>query len=1535
MAADRGGLQYTIRVRDRYSRNIRQFIEGINASKAVFREFAAEGAQANATADALKRTAKAAKDLANQNARGVRASEQSARAKRKELTVEEELARRQQAIRRARLINSAAEQRSINLTRLKTRQLSLEAEALKSADNAERRLAVTKRRNEILASRGIQIGKKAARQLTVEEEARNRLARAIRRQAVAQRQQQLEADQGLFITREITVEEAARRKLEAAIRRQAIQRELEIQAAQRGVQVGRATKRALTVEEEARKRIEVALRRQAVAQEEVNQRRARGLGIPPGVARNAQGLTNELGRTDNAASRLLFTFRRLFGVLALFQAARLAFRTFLDTVRAGINFNAQIQQSEIGIAALLSAVGDVRDALGGTVSPAQELALAAGEARKQIQLLRQDALNTASTFEQLLDTFQIAVAPGLTAGLDINEVREFTVRISQAASALGVAQNQLSEEIRSILSGTIQARTTRIATALGITNEDIRRAREAGVLFEFLSGEFSAFEAAGEKALGTFAGLTGRINDAFRALTGLASEDFFSNLLGTLREVFDLLTVQDPLTGIITPDPQVAAIFQEIFDVLSEGLDRAREAAVGIGFEDAQSAARAFAQTLLTIAEIAIGVAQGVAEAVAVLVDVFEFLSAGTGSSVRDIAAGFARVAAFVIAIVLPLRTVLGLFTGIGGGVLSLIGKMRTLNATIKAAGGLSTFLQLQYPKLNTALSTAVARTTVLRARLAQVAVALAGVTAAVAIVTFGFREILEEVFDTELTLKQTVLLIGIGLADVLRDNIDLMKRLGFEFNKFADDVFLFLAEKADDLGTGVKAAILAIKAERGDKAAANELRLLAAEQQELAKAREAEAKAREGATAAERQALRDDVIARQAELSKKIAEITTAEGVRGEGFDPNFKASKAKEEAKGLLAIFEKLQLPLSTANQEIAKIDELLTSLTDKSREAQISFDFAQANQGVSGPSRQIAEIFDTATKETAEKSKALTEAIVQDEARLANLIGARNSVLARGVALREDEKRIIDAALVARTRLVELERERERIATEARRLQLESQVAARNGDTGQAAALALEARRLETQAEAIQGDKERIEGVLERLQLEGDGADILATILQLQTDIASTEADITNQKGAQADLAREAARAAALQAATIAVTQIPQLQEDNRSLEARAEAEARVTAAQERRASTAQQNFITAQNEVALRRVESEIAQETLQANVASTQNSIAQLAADDQGLAVLQELLAAQQDKLANEKAISGELEKQLLLREEEARKLAEGTLAEGLSDGFREFANQFSSAFQVGLNIATQGVEQFAGFVSSTIVDAFDPTTETDILERFARFLQQLASLILNELIKLAIARAILNASTGGSTFLTGSPIGNVGAFRKGGQVGQGYSASPAHYAPGVRGYMHGNIIGGPRHTPPKGVHPADNVPIWAQAGEFMFSRPAVAALGVDFLERLHSMARAGLNMNSLSAIGATGTSRTRRRGMGYIDGGEIEQLGRGLERTAGTEPSTGGGVQRAVVVANEESFDRQLAAGSGAMMRFLRRNGFTPTGGGR
>ncbi len=259
--------------------------------------------------------------------------------------------------------------------------------------------------------------------------------------------------------------------------------------------------------------------------------------------------------------------------------------------------------------------------------------------------------------------------------------------------------------------------------------------------------------------------------------------------------------------------------------------------------------------------------------------------------------------------------------------------------------------------------------------------------------------------------------------------------------------------------------------------------------------------------------------------------------------------------------------------------------------------------------------------------------------------------------------------------------------------------------------------------------------------------------------------------------------------------------------------------------------------------------------------------------------------------------------------EELRLIAEGSVGEGFARGARNFAERFASEFEAGIRIAEGALNRFASFVSQTLVDAFDPTKDFDILERFARLLQDIARLVLQQMVQLAIANAIL-----------GSPIPVV-------------SKSPTSFASSLLfSNAEGGIIpGGPGHevaSSPKGVPRSDTVPGWLTPGEWVAPLKTMGRLGSDFFERLR--AGAGNPMELRSMVGLGGARRARRASAkGFFQAGGIvgNQVRRAEQSVASAPPispsTTGAGVQQAVIVASEGSMEKLIRGGAPALRRFV------------
>ena len=205
----------------------------------------------------------------------------------------------------------------------------------------------------------------------------------------------------------------------------------------------------------------------------------------------------------------------------------------------GLQAHRQLEQVQLGIAAIITSLSQVKVA-GLPVEGAEKFAAAMSIAREQVQKLRVDAINTTATFEQIAPAFQAALAPGLAAGLSLDQVREITVKVVQAAGALGIPFEQVNQEVRAILEGTINE-DARLAKVLGISNKMVASWKSQGKLAEELNKRLAGFAIAGEEAANTLDGLTSNLEEALNVFSAEATRRAFDALKEEFRRLLPQL----------------------------------------------------------------------------------------------------------------------------------------------------------------------------------------------------------------------------------------------------------------------------------------------------------------------------------------------------------------------------------------------------------------------------------------------------------------------------------------------------------------------------------------------------------------------------------------------------------------------------------------------------------------------------------------------------------------------------------------------------------------------------------------------------------------------------------------------------------------------------------------------------------------------------------------------------------------------------------------------------------------------------------
>lgn len=246
---------------------------------------------------------------------------------------------------------------------------------------------------------------------------------------------------------------------------------------------------------------------------------------------------NKLGKAVDNTKGSFDSFISKAKTIVGVGAAYIAFeQTIGKLITTGIQFNKEVETMGIGIASLISVNSDNETSLGRVISANEKYKMATIASKEAIESLKEANKQTSATLPQLTEAFQSALAPAMKAGLSIKETVEYTKLMTQAAGAMGVPMNQLSQEIKSVVSGTIDMNSV-VATNLGLTNDQIKKAKEQGDLYNFLVSKLNDFAIAGNDVSNSFEGSMSNMQDAFMELAGELTNPIFDSLKENSKEL--------------------------------------------------------------------------------------------------------------------------------------------------------------------------------------------------------------------------------------------------------------------------------------------------------------------------------------------------------------------------------------------------------------------------------------------------------------------------------------------------------------------------------------------------------------------------------------------------------------------------------------------------------------------------------------------------------------------------------------------------------------------------------------------------------------------------------------------------------------------------------------------------------------------------------------------------------------------------------------------------------------------------------------
>lgn len=251
-------------------------------------------------------------------------------------------------------------------------------------------------------------------------------------------------------------------------------------------------------------------------------------------------------------------------------------------MKKGFDASSEIEDAQLGVKAIIASLADIKDANGKLAKGPEALAIAAGIAQDQVEKLRVAGMQTAAEFKDLLGAFQAGLGPGMAAGLGVDNVREITVSLVQAAGAFKLQGDQLASEVRAIFSGD-QLDNSQIAQALSIKKEDLDKWKEQGKLAEELNKKLVVFKLMAPEIGATWSATMSNMADAFalfmRNATGGAFDTLKKSLQDAMGQLFDSdANISEAFSGITDAANGVfSAIGDELASAIAGAVSLAKE----------------------------------------------------------------------------------------------------------------------------------------------------------------------------------------------------------------------------------------------------------------------------------------------------------------------------------------------------------------------------------------------------------------------------------------------------------------------------------------------------------------------------------------------------------------------------------------------------------------------------------------------------------------------------------------------------------------------------------------------------------------------------------------------------------------------------------------------------------------------------------------------------------------------------------------------------------------------------------------------
>jgi phosphopantetheine adenylyltransferase len=249
-----------------------------------------------------------------------------------------------------------------------------------------------------------------------------------------------------------------------------------------------------------------------------------------------KGATSAAGQLVTTLAKVGFATFAIKETVGLLQAAFTGF--FNNTIGREVKLRETILKTQTTLASTNKVFKDGKE----ITDPYQKIVTLTGAVRKNIDSIRERSIALAGvTSGEVIEVFGIVASQVGQIGGGLKEAEDLAINFAAALGTFGIPLYQARQEVGSILRGDITV-DSYLAKALGITNEDIAKAKTAtGGVVKFLEERLAAAVAGQRIAAEGFSGVVSNIKDLGELIGQNFGTGMLQPLLHSLTAVFETL----------------------------------------------------------------------------------------------------------------------------------------------------------------------------------------------------------------------------------------------------------------------------------------------------------------------------------------------------------------------------------------------------------------------------------------------------------------------------------------------------------------------------------------------------------------------------------------------------------------------------------------------------------------------------------------------------------------------------------------------------------------------------------------------------------------------------------------------------------------------------------------------------------------------------------------------------------------------------------------------------------------------------------